>query len=175
MTKGVFLYDLYLASTVAHYVLEIVETDCQSSGKLSTHRISPTVYPPTCLFPSVLSPPSPSTSSPPTPCPRADMMEGVELPAVIRYPSLTIPCGTRDRYPLAPGARSCPWTRRASFVSCCNSHSLAAYAEAPFIILADGLCQDTGLVHLRHSISGLGLGRSLNVSHQLLLERYLQF
>ena len=102
-------------------------------------------------------------------------MEGVELPAVIRYPSLMIPRGTRDRCPLAPSARSCPWTRRASFVSCCNNHSLAAYVEAPFIILADGLCQDTGLVQIRHSISGLGLSRSLNVSHQLLLERYLQF
>ena len=30
-------------------------------------------------------------------------MEGVELPAVIRHPSLTIPRGTRDRCPLAPG------------------------------------------------------------------------
>lgn len=45
MTKGVFLYGLYLASTVAHYVLEIVETDCQSSAKLSTHRIFPHCIP----------------------------------------------------------------------------------------------------------------------------------
>ena len=44
MTKGVFLYGLYLASTVAHYVLEIVETDYQSSGKLSTHHIPPPLY-----------------------------------------------------------------------------------------------------------------------------------
>jgi hypothetical protein len=45
MTKGVFLYGLYLASTVAHYVLEIVETDYQSSGKLSTHHIPPHCIP----------------------------------------------------------------------------------------------------------------------------------